>query len=392
MGSVKKVLAVTSRPEMKCGVGTYAVQFYNSLQRYGVKTNFVTHSHDFFGNEIDYGRKKDVYPVINSKPDWPDAAIQTALDGGYDVVSVQHEYGLYPDEQLVGFLDMATGRVPTMITYHSAYGRPNKREIRFMDETLKRVDAATFHCEYQRKAAERVLGRSLRNTFVVPHGARDDISYDTEACKKEFGYDGKLVFGHESWFAPNKGLFETVRIYELALELMKNGRDTMLVLVGGCREPGHKDYCEELSGIVENSPAKEQIIISNTDIDERDDIYRRIGSFDLIAGLYRHESQSGFDARAYACGKPGVCTDIEGWGAQARESGARIAVPPLAVDENRWATIDEAGSAKALARLIEDNALREEMSRNARRYVRGCIGWNVVGSRIYEIFCSIAQN
>lgn len=388
-----RVLSLTSCPPNKCGIATYAKEFYESLRPHGVQTYFATHTHDFFGNPIDYNGTKNIFPVFDpKKPASMKDVFDTVLELSPDVVHIQHEYGLWPSKPLLTMLDKLSGRFPISITYHSAYSKPREEEINFTHEASQIVDASTFHCTYQKRAALPALGKS--KAFVIPHGARADIRYDTEECKKNFGYEGNLIVGHASWIAPNKGLHESVRVFSAARDRIRNGKEVKLVIAGGYRDPNHKAYFDELMQLIDESPAKNDIIFLGIEPVEGDDIYRTISSFDAILGLYMHESQSGFDARGYACGKPGVCTDIEGWGAQARESGARIAVKPKGYEERHgahWAITDEEAAANALVTLMRDEEMRREMAQNARQYRDNVIGWPVVGREIYDMFETIAN-
>ncbi|MBI5061779.1 MAG: glycosyltransferase [Candidatus Aenigmarchaeota archaeon] len=411
MPEMKKIIALASSPEMGCGIGTYAAEFYGSLPHAEVK--YITHSRNCFGHDVDYNGRKDVYPLIDKNADWTERACDITREEKPDVVSVQHEFGLYrpavkyetneatddkekctlnPD--LLKFLSMTKGHVPIQTTFHTIYSKPMPEELLFIDGALDIVDIAMFHCRYQKEAIAKLLGdKKVERVHIVPHGARDDINYNKEACKAKFGYDGKLAIGQISWFADNKGWPETIEAYEKMLEKIKDGKNTVLVLGGGYRDPNYAGKYEEVRKRMKDSPHSRQIIFLDDVRPVRgNDIYEALSSLDIAAGLYKHESQSGFFARACACGLPGVYTDMEGFGEQVRDGDVGILVKPLQIDDKNWATIDTDAAADAMALLVQNDALREEKARNTKRYVAEQIGWTRIGSQVYDIFKSISEH
>ena len=121
------------------------------------------------------------------------------------------------------------------------------------------------------------------------------------------------------------------------------------------------------------SPVEKSIEFTVEDYNEME-FYRKLKSFDILALPYKSESQSGVLAHGFSVGTPAIVTDIEGLGAEIRNSQAGIAV------KNRrhfW---------RAINKLLADKKLREKYSRNALEYVKNVSGWNIIAKKTFSIY------
>jgi polysaccharide biosynthesis protein PslF len=102
------------------------------------------------------------------------AAAAAHVLNGFDVVIVQHEYGIYggPDGQDVVSLLEAL-RVPTIVVLHTVLARPTLRQRAILDEIITASSAVVTMTQTARSRLLDIYGTSPAKVSVIPHGAAD---------------------------------------------------------------------------------------------------------------------------------------------------------------------------------------------------------------------------
>ena len=121
------------------------------------------------------------------------------------------------------------------------------------------------------------------------------------------------------------------------------------------------------------SPAGKKIEFTIKDYNEME-FYRKLKSFDILVLPYKSESQSGVLAHGFSVGAPAIVTDIEGLGAEIRNSKAGIAVR------------HRKDFYKAIIRLLKNKRLRTKFSKNALDYVKNVNGWSIIARKTFQIY------
>ena len=104
------------------------------------------------------------------------------------------------------------------------------------------------------------------------------------------------------------------------------------------------------------------------------DFYKRLLSFDVLVLPYKSESQSGVLAHGFSVGVPAIVTDIEGLGAEIKNSKAGVAV------KNREYFY------RAIIKMLSSKKLREKYSKNALTYVKEVNGWSIIAKKTLKIY------
>ena len=113
-----------------------------------------------------------VHNLVNGSAASAAAAVEVL--NGFDVVIVQHEYGIYggPDGQdVIPLLEALY--VPSIVVLHTVLSRPTPRQRVILDEVIAAARAVVTMTETARSRLLDIYGTSPEKVFVIPHGAAD---------------------------------------------------------------------------------------------------------------------------------------------------------------------------------------------------------------------------
>jgi len=374
---MKKVIWISSYLPRSCGIAFYSNHYLTALKNYAkkskLKVNFKIIAHT--------DAKQADYPIINlGNKEWHHHVFNTIKREKPDMVHIQHEYGLYEtygdkNHRLLELINMIKGQgIPVVMTYHSVYKKLIKPFAYFVDKSLKELNAGIFHEQYQKNALKENIGKIPKNVYILPHGSRDDINnkINREEAREAFGYSDKdLIVGFAGIASENKGCRTLVKQWPKVIKKIPNAFLSLELKPHAAKET--KKYIEKVLDAIMKSSAGKRIEFTVKDYDEME-FYTKLKSFDILVLPYKSESQSGVLAHGFSVGTPIIATDIEGLGAEIRNSQAGIAVK------------HRKDFYKAIIKLLKDKRLRNKFSENALNYIKTTNGWPIIARKTFDIY------
>jgi len=371
---MKKIFWISSYLPRQCGIAFYSSDYINALKEYSKKRNL-----DISIKTISHTDAKQAdFPIIDlKKGNWNIKVFNLIKKNKPDIVHIQHEYGLYEsyednNNRMIELVRMLRKEnIPVIMTYHSVYEKLERPFAHFTSETLKELNAGIFHEQYQKDAIKKNIGWQPSNLYVLPHGSKEGLNLNHDKLKEKFGYEEKLVVGSAGIADDRKGFRTLIRQWPKVIKKFPNA---LLVLeMKPHNAEGTKIYIEKVLKQVMKSPCTDKINFSVKKYTS-EEFYERLGSFDVLVLAYKSESQSGVLAHGFAAGTPAIVTDIEGLGAEIRNSKAGIAVK----NRNEFY--------KAIIKVLSSKRLRNTYSDNAIKYVKNVSGWNIIAKKTFDIY------
>ncbi len=201
------IACVSTYPPNRCGIASFASDLVANA---GV-TEVVA---------LDPGYPVGAYPAEvrrrirrDVRSDYADAA-RALADRGVDVVSIQHEYGIWGGVDGAYVLDLVDAlRIPAVTTLHTVLRRPTASQRRILGAL---VDASAATVVMSRSAATilaRTYGVDPARIDVVAHGVPDLALVASDTVKPHLGLSGRQVILSFGLLGPGKG-------YETAIAAM----------------------------------------------------------------------------------------------------------------------------------------------------------------------------
>ncbi|HVB44096.1 MAG TPA: glycosyltransferase [Streptosporangiaceae bacterium] len=160
---------LSTYPPTQCGLATFSAALLGHLPEPGdhiAVVRVLDEPMPCFADEV-------VHDLVNGSA----ASAEAVADvlNGFDVVIVQHEYGIYggPDGQdVISLLEALY--VPSIVVLHTVLACPTPRQRFILDEVVAAASAVVVMTHTARSRLLDIYGTSPEKVFVIPHGAADN--------------------------------------------------------------------------------------------------------------------------------------------------------------------------------------------------------------------------
>jgi glycosyltransferase involved in cell wall biosynthesis len=294
-----------------------------------------------------------------------------------DIVSLQHEFGIYGGHAGQHILALLRDlQMPVVTTLHTVLRNPGADQLRVMRELTELSSRLVVMTERGREFLIDVYGVPEAKIDVIAHGIPDIPFVDPNTVKRQFGVEGKYVVLTFGLLSPNKGIEYALKALPAAVSEIPN----LLYIVLGAthphlvREQG-ETYRLSLERLASDLGVSKNVIFYNRFV-ERHELIEFIAAADVYLTPYLEPAQitSGTLAYAFGCGKPVISTPY--WHAEELLADGRGVLVPFR---------DSTAIAEQLCELLRNEPARRTLGRQAYRLGREMI-WSHVAHLYMDSF------
>ena len=367
--TILRTAFVSTYAPHRCGIATFTDDLSSAVG----EREIVALQPD--GRSFQYPR--EVRHVIrrNEKPDYLLAA--HALNGcGVDVVSIQHEYGIWGGVDGAYVLDFLHAlRVPAVATLHTVLRNPTPSQHRILTELIGAAGKTVVMSQTAATLLDSAYRVDMTKVEIVPHGVPHLPLVAPDSIKPRLGLAGRRVILSFGLLGPGKGYESAIAAMPAVLEAVPSA--TYVIL--GATHPDllrHEGeaYRHKLEALAADLGVTDHVQLVDRFVD-RAELGTWLEAADIFVTPYPNLDQivSGTLSYAMGAGKAIVSTPY----AYARErlaQGRGRLYPPG----------DTRVLAGTLVELLRDAPLREAIGRRAYAYSREMI-WPVVGKAYRDV-------
>jgi glycosyltransferase involved in cell wall biosynthesis len=274
-----------------------------------------------------------------------------------DVVSLQHEYGIFGGPAGAHVLALVRGlRMPIHTTLHTVLAEPTMEQHEVMEELLARSSRLAVMTERGRRLLLDRYHVDDARIDVIPHGIPDMPLESPAVARERLGIEARWMLLTFGLLAPGKGIEHVIAALPA---ILAEHPDALYVVLGAThpqlvRSEGEA-YRERLAGLAAELGVQDRVLFLDRYM-ALPELLAFIAAADLYITPYLNQDQitSGTLAYAFGCGKPVISTPY--WHAAELLADGRGVLVPFS---------DAAAIARETIALLGDDGRRSELARRA---------------------------
>lgn len=360
------------------------------------KCGIATFTHDMYTSVAGQFPEADCAVVpVNDRPEGYDYAPEVRFEiaepdlDGYlraadflnfantDVVSLQHEYGIYGGPAGSHILGLVRDlRMPVVTTLHTVLREPDADQRRVLVQLAELSTRVVVMTDRARVFLREIYGVPGAKIDLIAHGIPDTPFVDPGPFKEQFGVAGRPVALTFGLLSPNKGIEHVLRAIP---EILAGVPDFVYIVLGAThpelvRQQGER-YRLGLERLARDLGVERHVIFYNRFV-ELEELTEFIRAADVYVTPYLNPAQitSGTLAYSFGCGKAIVSTPY--WHAEELLADGRGVLVPFA---------DPGALAREIRGLLGDEPRRLAMCRRAYELGREMI-WTQSAHRYMDSF------
>ncbi len=375
-GSTKKVAFISSFPPRKCGIATFTSDLIKSVTSSG-KGQFeplvVAMRAD---NNLRYEDPVKFEIRRNVKNDYICAADYVNFSN-VDLVSVQHEFGLFGGDA-GSYLSLLLNRLkaPVITTLHTVLDSPSGEYHKALVEVCNTSYRVVTMNERGVGMLRESYGISSKKVELIAHGIPDLPFVDSNYYKHKFGREGRRTILTFGLLNRNKG----IEVMLKAMPAIIKAEPSVLYVVLGMTHPlvlkhDGESYRFSLQRLVKELGLGEHVVFHNRFVTD-EELNNFLCAADIYATPYLNEAQLTSGTLSFAVGTGKAVVSTPYW----------AALELLA--EGRGKLVDFGDSeqmAETIVEILANDSLFYSLRRRAYDYGRSRT-WPKIGQGYWKLF------
>lgn len=362
---------LSTYPPSECGIATFCKDLATSVAKYTPfsKPTVIAVKRE---HEIEpYERVVRFQILKEDRQSYIDAA-RYVNESSIDMVSVQHEYGIFggPDgEYVLDFLQAL--EKPAVATLHTVLHSPSPNQKRITQEMAKLCDVLVVMVKTGRQILLDSYQVDPAKITIIPHGVPNVHRVSASKVKRALGLSDNHILSTFGLINRGKGIENVIKAMPRILERYPNA----IYLVLGETHPGVRkhegeSYRNMLTELISELGLERNVRFNNRFL-TLNELVRYLCATDVYITPYLNKDQisSGTLAYALGCGKATLSTPYL-YAEEVLADGRGILIEfnsPDSIADN-------------VIRVLSDSKLRESLESAAYRYARRAAWFNVAVS------------
>ncbi|MFA6714611.1 MAG: glycosyltransferase family 4 protein [Victivallaceae bacterium] len=299
-----------------------------------------------------------------------------------DIVSLQHEFGIFGGENGVYILDLLNNlRMPVVTTLHTVLREPQPGQISVLKKIAHLSDRLVVMSRKAEDILKEIYGVLPEKIEIVHHGIPDVPFVDPNYYKDQFGVEGRKVILTFGLLSPGKGIENMI---EALPRIVKVHSDAVYIVLGAThphvKKTQGESYRLSLQQKARDLGVSENLIFHNRFV-EQEELCEFLGAADIYVTPYLQKEQITSGTLAYALGTGKAVISTPYWYAEEMLAEGRGRLVPFHEPE---------AMASEVNNLFSQEAERHAMRKKAYTFCREMV-WKEVARKYLKIFLDVQR-
>ena len=310
MTHIQRVAFIGNHLPRRCGIATFTHDLHHAVATARPDLHTAVIAMTDAGRTYDYPDAVSCEVRDDIVADYTQAA-KVLNAGRFDIVSLQHEYGIFGGEAGRNIVEtLSRVAMPIVTTLHTVLAEPTPVQRSVMGRIIDLSARIVVMADKGEELLRAVHGVPAGKIDVIPHGIPDFPFLDSDPAKAKLGFVGKSVILTFGLLSPSKGI-ETV--IDAMPEIVRSCPTAIYVVLGAThpnlvREQGEV-YRDGLIARARQLGVQDHVVFFNQFVDQAT-LLDFISMCDVYVTPYLNETQmtSGTLAYSFGLGKAVVST------------------------------------------------------------------------------------
>ncbi len=374
-------LFLSTYPPQECGLATFTMDTADAVDLAAGRNassvvaieKLPTHSGS---------RSRVIHTIKNIQRNAYRLAAEVANSSSCNLVSLQHEFGLYPGEWGGRIMDFVHEcEKPVVTTFHTLLANPEPVPRRIVRALAEESCASVVMTRIAARLLVQVYGVAESSIHVIPHGVPAAPFERDNSHRNRLGLKGKKVICTFGLINSGKGLEQMIRAMPRVVESCP---DAVYLIVGIThplvkRQEGEA-YREHLTVLADSLGVGEHVRFVNKYL-SMDELLCHLQSCDVFVTPYPGKDQIASGTMAYAMATVGAVVSTPFLYAEELLANERGLLVPFE---------DNSAMAEATLRLLLDPVLLKQTRLRAYEYAKPMF-WPNVGRMYLKLFQQVLK-
>lgn len=294
-----------------------------------------------------------------------------------DLVSVQHEFGLFGGEA-GSYLDLLLTRLnaPIITTLHTVLDDPTPDYYQSMVDVCQASHRVITMNERGIKMLNDIYGISGKKTQLIAHGIPDLPFVDNNYYKHKFGMEGRRTLLTFGLLNKNKGIEVMLKAMP---EIVKADPSALYVVLGmthpSVLKHDGESYRFSLQRMVKDLGLTKHVIFHNRFVNDQE-LHNFLCAADIYVTSYHNREQLTSGTLSFAVGTGKAVVSTPYWAAEELLADGRGILVPFN---------DSKKTAEAIISILKDDSVFYSLRRRAYDYGRSRT-WPRIGQEYWKLF------
>lgn len=301
-----------------------------------------------------------------------------------ELVSIQHEYGIFGGDDGGYILDFVRGlRVPAIVTLHTVLKSPSENQAAIVSKLAALCQQLVVMSQIAKDLLASSYGIKGAKVRIIPHGIPVmDSQPKQQTLKRKFGVSDMRLMLTFGLLSPNKGIETVIRALP---DVVRVFPDLMYFVVGAThpvvlRREGEA-YRTMLEREAERLGVRKHLMFRGQFV-SADELRQYLQATDVFVTPYLNEAQVTSGALSYAMGAGAAVVSTPYWHAQELLADGRGRIFPIK---------DHAALSRILLDLFGVPTELQRVREAARSFAQ-MMTWPRIGDTYYEMICKVVQH